>query len=86
MNAPTIRRTLVHLRDESGKTVLTLDELMDGRVRLRGFPETPDLHAETIEDLLVDAAASRLNGELYAALLWELDLLALRGDRGWPPG
>ena len=86
MNAPVVRRTLVHLRDEAGETLLTLDVLMDGWVRLHSLNGQLSLHAETIEDLRLEAAASDLDGELYAALLWELDLLALRGDGGWRPG
>ncbi|CAM3595404.1 PqqD family protein [Deinococcus saxicola] len=85
MNAPVVRRTLVHLRDEAGATLLTLDVLMDGWVRLRHLDGQPTLCAEMIEDLLL-AAASDLDPGLHAALLWELDLLALRGDGGWRPG
>ncbi|OLV18319.1 hypothetical protein [Deinococcus marmoris] len=86
MNAPAVRRTLVHLRDEAGETLLTLDVLMNGWVRLHSLSGRLSLTAETIEELWLEAAASDLSPELYAALLWELDLLALRGDGGWRPG
>ncbi|QFP78052.1 hypothetical protein [Deinococcus sp. AJ005] len=86
MNAPAVQRTLVHLRDEAGETLLTLDVLINGWVRLSHLEGQPILCAEMIEDLLHEAATSGLDPELHAALLWELDLLALRGDGGWQPG
>ncbi|CAM3996811.1 hypothetical protein [Deinococcus marmoris] len=86
MNAPIVRRTLVHLRDDGGDTLLTLEVLMNGWVRLHGLKDRFSVRAETIEDLLHQAAASGLNAGLHAALLWELDLLTLCGDGGWRPG
>ncbi len=80
MTPEPVRRALLNIR--SGGQQLKVDILRSGLVRLtvtgRGGGE---LLCETLEDLLLDAAASPLLGqEPYEQLCWELDMMALRGD------
>lgn len=80
MNPDQLRRPLLNIR--AGGQQVKVDILPSGQVRLtvRGGTNG-ELVTETLEDLLLDAAASPLlSAELYEQLHWELDMLALHGE------
>lgn len=68
----------VRTEDESAK----VDLLRSGLVRLTVNDDPKSrLEADTLEDLMTLAAAHpKLSNSLYEALLWELDMLGLRGE------
>lgn len=76
-----VRRAVFNIQDAEGGS-LRVDIVEYSRVRLRlMFPDrTHDLFCATLEELpLLAAAEPALSRELYEQLLWELDLMGLRG-------
>lgn len=73
-------KTFVHvqLEDEAA----TVDILRSGLVRLSVNNDPASaVEAETLEDVMLLAAAHPdLSQSVYDALMWELDLLGLRGQ------
>ena len=80
MNQGQVRRPLLNIR--TGGQQLKVDILHSGLVRLSVQGSTNgEIITETLEDLLLDVAASPLlSQELYEQLHWELDMMALRGE------
>ncbi|ACO46929.2 hypothetical protein DEDE109153_11595 [Deinococcus deserti] len=79
----TVRRALLHVYGEDGQQA-RLAILLDGRVRLRiqMGDVSHDIYASTLEEIgLLAAAEPLLCDELYDQLTWELELMALCGDR-----
>lgn len=82
MEANVVRRALLNLRSNDGKTGVRVDILQDSRVRLqvRTPTGTQGTEWETLEDMALHAATEpALSSELYNALMWELDLMGLSG-------
>lgn len=82
MNAGNVKRAILNVQSGGEDGGVRVDILGDSRVRLRLVsPEgTRDLFCDTLEDVfLLAAAESALTGALYEQLVWELDLLGLRG-------
>lgn len=83
MNPGAVRRGLFNLRSFDGQCGVRVDILETGKVRLRVRTPygTRDTLCGTLEDMVLHAAMEpTLTSELYHALMWEMDLMTLRGE------
>lgn len=82
MSGEQVSRAVFNIQSEEGGS-LRVDIVGGSRVRVRlvSGEGTRDLFCDTLEDLsLLVAAEPALSGELYEQLLWELELMGLRGE------
>lgn len=79
MTSDPVRRSLLNIR--SGGQQLKVGILHSGQVCLTLTGQRQgELLAETLEDLMLEAAASPLlSAKLYEQLHWELDMMARHG-------
>ena len=83
MDRADVKRALLNVGQDG--TSVQVDIVTGGRVRLRLVAPglSRDLFCDTLEELpLLALEEPALDGELYEQLMWELDLMGLRGDGG----
>ena len=83
MDRADVKRALLNVGQDG--TSVQVDIVTGGRVRLRLVAPglSRDLFCDTLEELPLRALEEpALDGELYEQLMWELDLMGLRGDGG----
>ncbi|GAA5534397.1 hypothetical protein [Deinococcus aluminii] len=81
MDRGEIRRAVFNIPSPEGG--VRVDIVEGGRVRLRLMTRdgVRDLFCDTLAELpLLALVEPALTGELYGQLMWELDLLGLRGE------